>query len=80
MKKVSYSKFSTLLCHGGERDMHAIEGFPADNGRDYTSDEFEDYYRKHRICHEKTELGTSLHNGVAERMNMTIVETVRLIL
>uniref|UniRef100_A0A2N9GZE0 Integrase catalytic domain-containing protein n=1 Tax=Fagus sylvatica TaxID=28930 RepID=A0A2N9GZE0_FAGSY len=45
-----------------------------DNGGEYTSNEFENYYSKYGIRHEKTVPGTPQHNGVAERINRTIVE------
>ena len=48
-----------------------------DNGREFTYDEFEECYRKHDICHERMEPGTPQHDGVAERMNKTIVKKVR---
>ncbi|GKV34500.1 hypothetical protein SLEP1_g42871 [Rubroshorea leprosula] len=51
-----------------------------DNGGEYTSKEFRDYCLKHGIRHEKTVPGTPQHNGVAERMNHTIVEKVRCML
>jgi len=51
-----------------------LKALMTDNGREYTSNELEEYCRKHGIRHEKTELGTTQHNGVVERMNITIVE------
>ena len=51
-----------------------------DNGRDYISKEFEEYYRKHGILHEKTEPDRPQRNGVVERMNRNIVEKVSSIL
>lgn len=48
-----------------------------DNGGEYISREFRDYCSDHGIRHEKTVPGTPQHNGVAERMNRTIVERVR---
>ncbi|GKV49114.1 hypothetical protein SLEP1_g55881 [Rubroshorea leprosula] len=51
-----------------------------DNGGEYTSKEFRDYCSKHGMRHEKTVPGTPQHNGVAERMNRTIVEKVRCML
>ena len=50
-----------------------------DNGKEYTFDEFEEYYRKHDIHHEM-EPGTPWHNGIVEMMNKTIVEKVRSLL
>ena len=51
-----------------------------DNGGEYISHEFKEYCSKHGIRHEKTVPGTPQHNGVAERMNRTIVEKVRCML
>ncbi|GKV53845.1 hypothetical protein SLEP1_g60358, partial [Rubroshorea leprosula] len=51
-----------------------------DNGGEYTSKEFRDYCSNHGMRHEKTVPGTPQHNGVAERMNRTIVEKVRCML
>jgi len=51
-----------------------------DNGRKYTFDEFEEYYRRHDIHHEKMKPGKPQHNGYAKQMNRTIMDKVRLIL
>uniref|UniRef100_A0A2N9IRB9 Integrase catalytic domain-containing protein n=1 Tax=Fagus sylvatica TaxID=28930 RepID=A0A2N9IRB9_FAGSY len=51
-----------------------------DNGGEYTSNEFENYCSEYGIRHEKTVPGTPQHNGVAERINRTIVEKVRCML
>ena len=47
---------------------------------EYTSNEFENYCSEYSIRHEKRVPGTSQHNGVAERINRTIVEKVRCML
>ncbi|GKV14824.1 hypothetical protein SLEP1_g25638 [Rubroshorea leprosula] len=47
-----------------------------DNRGEYTSKEFKDYYSKHGIRHEKIVPDTPQHNGVAKRMNHTIVEKI----
>ncbi|KAM1652315.1 hypothetical protein ACFX1T_004838 [Malus domestica] len=52
----------------------------SDNGGEYTSHQFREYCVKHGIRHEKTVPGTPQHNGVAERMNRTIMEKVRCML
>ena len=51
-----------------------------DNGGEYTSVEFEGYLKDEGIRHEKTIPKTPEQNGVAERMNRTLVETVRAML
>ena len=52
----------------------------SDNGGDYTSHEFKSYCSEYGIRHEKTVPGTPQHNGVAERINKTIMEKVRYML
>ncbi|CAA0830441.1 Unknown protein [Striga hermonthica] len=49
----------------------------SDNGREYTSHEFKNYCAEHGLRHEKIVPGTPQHNGVAERINRTIMEKVR---
>lgn len=51
-----------------------------DNGSEYTSNAFEVYYTNRGIRHETTVPDTPQHNGVAERMNRTILEKVRCML
>ena len=71
---LNISKFHALL----EREMgRKLKRLRTDNGGEYTSREFEEYCSNHGIRHEKTVPGTPQHNGVAERMNRTIVEMVR---
>jgi hypothetical protein len=49
----------------------------SDNGGEYISSEFKDYLLKEGIRHELTIPKTPEQNGVAERMNRTLVESVR---
>ena len=49
----------------------------SDNGGEYISEEFESYLRKDGIAHQRTIRKTPEQNGVAERMNRTLVEVVR---
>ena len=51
--------------------------FRTDNGGEYTSDVFEQYLRKDGIEHQLTTPKNPEQNGVAERMNRTIVEMAR---
>ena len=52
----------------------------SDNGGEYTSNEFKSYCSEKGIRHEKTVPCTPQQNGVAERMNRTIVEKIRCML
>ena len=47
-----------------------------DNGGEYVSTKFEDYLKSEGIRHECTVPKTPEQNGVAERMNRTLVETM----
>ena len=48
-----------------------------DNGGEYTSADFKKYLKKEGVRHELTVPKTPEQNGVAERMNRTLVEAVR---
>ena len=48
-----------------------------DNGGEFTSTQFEDFLRKEGIRHERTIPKTPQQNGVAERLNRTLVEMSR---
>ncbi len=48
-----------------------------DNGGEYTSAKFGDFLKCEGIRHERTIPRTPEQNGVAERMNRTLVETMR---
>ena len=61
-----------------ERDTgKKLKCLRTDNGGEYTSREFDVYCGSHGIRHERTVPRTPQHNGVAERMNRTIMEKVR---
>ena len=56
---------------------HKLKALRTDNGGEYTSAEFEAYMKKEGVRHELTVPKTPEQNGVAERMNRTLVETTR---
>lgn len=49
----------------------------ADNGGEFTSNEFNSYCEEHRIRKELTTLYTPEQNGVVECKNKTVVEMAR---
>lgn len=57
-----------------------IKTLRTDNGGEYTSTEFTSYLLKEGIKHELTAPHTPQQNGVAERLNRTLVEGVRTML
>lgn len=60
----------------GER----IKIFRTDNGGEYVGKEFEKFCKASGIQHQLTAPHTPQQNGVAERMNRTIVEKARCLL
>ncbi len=54
-----------------------LKALRTDNGGEYLSNEFEEYLREHGIQHQFTVAYTPQQNGVAERMNRTVMDLVR---
>jgi transposase InsO family protein len=54
-----------------------IGSLHTDNGREYTTNEFESYLHQHGIKHQTTIPYNPQQNNVAERMNMTLLNMVR---
>ena len=54
-----------------------IRTLRTDNGGEYTSTRFQEYLKAEGIRHELTVPKTPQQNGVAERLNRTLVETAR---
>ena len=74
-KKSSILVFSTISCHGRERETgNPPKHLQTDNEEKYISREFKEYFLKHGINLKKTVSSMPQHNGVARRMNQTIVE------
>ena len=48
-----------------------------DNGGEYVSNEFKSYLQEHGIRHQLNVAYTSQQNGVAERMNRTLMDCIR---
>ena len=73
----NFKKFHAMVEREKKKPLKCLR---IDNGGEYMSNEFKNYCSKKGIRHEKTILGTLQQNGVAERMNRTIVEKVRCML
>ena len=65
------------LLNGIKSSGHKVNVPRTDNGGEYTLGEIEDYLKKEGIRHEYIVSKTPEENEVAERMNRTLVETVR---
>ena len=69
-----FLRWKALVEKSSGRKLKAIR---TDNGGEYTSTMFGDYLKSEGIRHERTVPETPEQNCVAERMNLTLVETVR---
>lgn len=54
--------------------------FRSDNGTEFCNHNFKNYFEEHGILHQKSTTNTPQQNGVAERINRTIIEKVRCML
>ena len=59
---------------------HKLKVLRTDNGGEYLSDRFKEYLRSEGVRHELSVPKTPEQNGVAERMNQTLVEAGRTML
>ena len=69
--------WKALVERQSKRKINALR---TDNGGEYTSNEFETYLRTEGIRHERTIPKMPEQNGVAERLNRTLVESARSLL
>ena len=72
-----FKKFSEWRALVEKSSGMKVKVLHTDNGGEYVSKEFEEYLTKHGIQHELTVSKTPQQNGVAERMNRTLVESIR---
>ena len=69
-----FKKWKALVENASGKKMKVLR---TDGGGEYTSTEFEEFLKSAGIRHEQTIPKTPEQNGVAERMNRTLVESVR---
>lgn len=75
-----FAKF-ILFKESVERETEKrIKRLRSDNGTEYENKNFHDYFAKYGIKHEKTAPYSPQHNGLAERMNRSIIEKARCML
>lgn len=60
-----------------KQSIRKLKTLRTDNGGEYTSNKFEKYLKDEGIRHETTVPKTPEQNGVAERLNRTLVESAR---
>eukprot|EP00253_Pinus_taeda_P017599 PITA_17599 len=73
----TFKNFHTWIENDAQSHLCSIR---TDNGKEYTSNEFEKCLHQHRIKHQTTMPYNPQQNGVAKRMNRTILNMVRYML
>lgn len=73
----NFHKFKTFVENQTGRTIKILR---TDNGTEYVNNKFESLTTKYGIMHQRTVPHTPEQNGVAERMNRTIIEKVRCML
>lgn len=72
-----FLKFKERVERETERKIKTLR---TDNGTEYENNKFHEFFAKHGIKHEKSAPYSPQQNGLAERMNRTIIEKVRCML
>ena len=76
-KSEVFTKFKEFKVMVEKQYNSNIKMLRSDNGGEYCSNEFETFLRDAGIVHQKTVPYTPQQNGVAERMNRTLIEMTR---
>ena len=76
-KSEVFEKFTEWKAFVEKSSGYKVKKLRTDNGGEYVSTEFEGYLKKEGIEHHYTIPKTPEQNGVSERMNRTLMETVR---
>lgn len=79
-KSEVFSKFKEFKAFVENQLESKIKKLRTDNGREYLSNEFVEYMQNCGIIHETSNPYTPQQNGLAERMNRTLMERARCML
>lgn len=79
-KSEALHKFMDFKIYVENQTERKIKIFRTDNGGEYCSSDFDDFCKRNGIQHQLTVAYTPQQNGVAERMNRTLVERAKCLL
>ena len=79
-KSQAFDKFLEWKAMAEKSTGEKLKTLRSDNGGEYLSSDFQKYLLQEGIVHQRTVPKTPEQNGVAERINRTIVETARCML
>lgn len=73
----NFKRFKTMA---EKQTGHQLKILRSDNGTEYCNKNFQQYFENNGILHQRSTVNTPQQNGVAERVNRTIVEKIRCML
>ena len=79
-KSEAFSVFEQFVAMAEKQTGQQLKCLRSDNGKEYCNSKFKDYFHKHGVVHQTTVSHTPQQNGVAERLNRTLIEMVRCML
>ncbi|KRX30474.1 Retrovirus-related Pol polyprotein from transposon TNT 1-94, partial [Trichinella sp. T9] len=79
-KNEALPKFKDFIAMVERQTSKRVKCLRTDNGREYVNNMFAEFLMRKGIRHERTIPETPQQNGVAERMNRTLVEKARTML
>ena len=80
LKSEVLSKLIELKALVEKSTGHLLKAIRTDNGGEYLSTEFQQFLKSEGVRHERTVPRNPERNGVSERMNRTLIESVRAML
>jgi len=79
-KNETFSMFKKFKALVENQTGRKIKKLRTDNGLEFVESEFEEFYMINGIARHKTLVGKSQQNGIAERINRTLLEKARCML
>lgn len=79
-KDQAFAKFKEWLIEIENKTGKSLKYLRSDNGIEFLSDEFNNYCKEKGVTNNRTVAGTPQQNGIAERLNKTLLERVRCML
>ena len=76
-KSEVFTKFREFKALAETTSRNKLRGIRSDNGGEFIQGAFEEYLKEHGILHQTSSPYSPQQNGVAERMNRTLVEMAR---
>ena len=79
-KNETFNEFQILFIKIEQKGKYVIFNIQSDHSGEFENNEFDQFYRKHRINHKYSSPRTLEQNKVVERKNKTLVEMARTML